>query len=59
VPFTDRAGSPRPAGSVRVDVARVLAADGLLSRPPAAVDSSLALLGWLDDLLDWTGKLVP
>jgi hypothetical protein len=59
VPFRSRAGDVRPTGTAAVDFGRLLAADTLLSRPPAAIDSSLSLLGWLDDLLDWTSKLAP
>ena len=51
VEFRDQEGAVR--SSVGVDFARLLAADGLLSRPPACIDSSLALLSWLDDMVDW------
>lgn len=59
VPFRTRRGELRPAGGVAVDFGRVLAADTLISRPPAAIDRGLGLLGWLDELIDWTRKLVP
>ena len=56
VPFYSE-GQQRTPGEVSVDFARLLAADGLLSRPPTCVDSSLALLGWLDQTVDWLKRL--
>ena len=43
----------------QVDFDRLLAADTLVSRPPAAVSNTLSLLGWLDERLDWVTKLLP
>lgn len=52
-----------PDGTLRsdanVDFARVLAADSLLSRPPTSVSSNLALLGWLDQTIDWVNRILP
>jgi len=58
VAFLDRQGRPRP-GPVGLDFDRALRADTLVSRPPAAVTSSLGLLGWLDDQLDWVSRFLP
>ncbi|MFC4786714.1 hypothetical protein ACT8ZV_19720 [Nocardioides sp. MAHUQ-72] len=58
VEFSRRDGSPR-AGPVTVDFERLLRADTLLSRPPASVGSTLSLLGWLDDRLDWVRTFLP
>jgi hypothetical protein len=52
-------GAPRERASVRVDFARVLASDTLVSRPPRTIASTVALLGWLDQTLDWVGRIVP
>lgn len=58
VELRDRAGRPRP-GPVAVDFDRLVAADTLISSPPAAVSNSLSLLGWLDDRLDWVNRFLP
>jgi hypothetical protein len=58
VTFHHRDGTPRP-GAAEVDWDRVLAADTLISDPPAAVSSTLSLLGWLDERIDWVGRALP
>lgn len=58
VEFRDRTGAPR-AGAVEVDFDRLLRADTLVSSPPTSITSNLALLGWLDDRLDWVTKFLP
>jgi hypothetical protein len=58
VVFRDRAGAPRQ-GPVMVDFERLLKADTLISDPPASVSSTLSLLGWLDDKLDWVNRFLP
>jgi hypothetical protein len=58
VQFTDRSGRPRD-GTVLVDFDRLVAADTLLTDPPAALTPTLALLGWLDERLDWTKRILP
>lgn len=58
VVFRDRDGTPRDGPAV-VDFDRLLAADTLLSDPPAAVSETLSLLGWLDERLDWVSALLP
>jgi hypothetical protein len=59
VPFSTQQGAPRPAGAVELDFARVLAADTLISRPPRSLTSTLDLIGWLDDTIDWVSRLLP
>jgi hypothetical protein len=60
VQFLHRDGTPRPPQTpVEVDFARLLRADTLLSNPPAAVSSTLGLLGWLDQRLDWVKMIFP
>ena len=58
VPFFDRQGRPR-ADPVEIDFERLLRADTLVSSPPTSVTSSLGLLGWLDDRLDWVTTFLP
>ena len=58
VEFRDRQGNPRP-DPVEIDFERLLRADTLLSGPPASVTSSLGLLGWLDEQLDWVTRFLP
>ena len=58
VEFLDRQGQPRP-GPVDVDFDRLLRADTLIGNPPASITSSLGLLGWLDDRLDWVTTFLP
>jgi hypothetical protein len=58
VEFRDRRGRPRP-DPVQVDFERLLAADTLVSDPPESVTSSLGLLGWLDERLDWVTRFLP
>ncbi len=58
VAFQTRDGRPRP-GPVTVDFERLLLADTLISSPPASVGSTLGLLGWLDQRLDWVSRFLP
>lgn len=51
VVFRSPSGEPKPAGSV--DFSRVVASDTLINRPPTSLSGNLAMLGWLDDKLDW------
>jgi hypothetical protein len=46
-------------GPVRVDFMRLIAADTLVASPPASLDADLKLLGWLDDTVDWVGRVLP
>lgn len=58
VEFRGRDGTPR-TDPVTVDWSRLVDADTLISDPPAAVSSTLSLLGWLDERLDWVDRLLP
>ena len=59
VRFTQRDGVTPRAGPVRVDFARLLMADTLVSHPAAVISPSLSLLGWVDDKLDWVRRILP
>jgi hypothetical protein len=56
VVFRDRGGDPRP-GPVKVNWARVIAVDTLVSRPPRSLSSDVALIGWLDERIDVLKRL--
>ena len=56
VEFRTPMGDVRPA-AVDVDWGRLIAADTLISAPPALLDDGLGLLGWLDQRLDWVRGL--
>ena len=58
VTFTHRDGTPRP-GPITLDWDRVLAADTLITNPPAAISPTLSLLGWLDERIDWVRRILP
>ncbi len=58
VAFGGTAGRRR-GGPVEVDFERLLQADTLVSNPPSTVLSTLELLSWLDQLTDWSSRLVP
>jgi hypothetical protein len=58
VNFTHRDGAPRP-GPITLDWDRVLAADTLITDPPAAISPTLSLLGWLDERIDWVRRILP
>ncbi|MEU4289147.1 hypothetical protein AB0E63_13090 [Kribbella sp. NPDC026596] len=58
VTFLGRDGQPRKAPVV-VDFDRLLLVDTLISQPPAAINNTLSLLGWLDERLDWVNKFLP
>jgi len=58
VEFRGQDGQVRP-DPVQIDFDRLLLADTLVSRPPAAITNTLSLLGWLDQRLDWVRKLLP
>ena len=58
VTFADRDGTPR-SGPIRVDFDRLVAADTLVSKPPAVISPTLGMLGWLDERLDWVKRILP
>jgi hypothetical protein len=51
-------GTARPS-PVTVDFGRLVAADTLISNPPTSVMSTLDLVGWLDQVLDWVHRILP
>lgn len=59
VPFTTQDGTTRAPASVAVDFGRVLASDTLIARPPRSFSSTLALIGWLDETVDWIDRVLP
>lgn len=59
VEFRTPLGVVRPPGSVDVDFARVLASDTLNTRPPQMLSSTLSLIGWLDETVDWIARFLP
>ena len=58
VTFTSRDGHPR-GEDIEVDFDRLVQADTLMSAPPASITHTLALLGWLDERLDWVNRILP
>jgi hypothetical protein len=59
VPFFTPDGAVRAPAAVGVDFARVLPSDTLITRPPRAFSSTLALLGWLDETVDLIDRVFP
>jgi hypothetical protein len=59
VPFFTQDGAVRAPESVDVDFGRVIASDSLLSRPPRALSSTVGLIGWLDETVDWVRRALP
>lgn len=55
VVFRDSSGRPR--ADVDVDFQRLIALDGLISRPPASLSSDVALIGWVDQRIDVLRRL--
>ncbi|MDQ3236639.1 MAG: hypothetical protein M3Q54_03750, partial [Actinomycetota bacterium] len=45
-------GQTTRTGPVRVDFGRLISRDTLISNPPRSITSDLALIGWLDEVLD-------
>lgn len=58
VAFRHPDGSPRP-GPVRVDMARLVRRDTLLTHPPGNVTSGLGVLGWADEVAGVFGVALP
>jgi hypothetical protein len=58
VPFFTQDGTARAPASVAVDFGRVLASDTLIARPPRGFSSTLALIGWLDETVDWIDRVL-
>ncbi len=51
-------GKTRRVGPVRVDFKRLIAHDTLIAHPPRSVSSDLRLIGWMDEKLDFFGRLL-
>lgn len=51
-------GTAPREGPVRVDFARLIARDTLISDPPTSLSSGLRLIGWIDEHLDWVQRLL-
>jgi hypothetical protein len=51
-------GKTERTGPVKVDFARLIANDTLISDPPASVSSDLRLIAWLDEKLDFVKRLM-
>lgn len=45
-------GRTKRIGPVRVDFGRLISRDTLISSPPRSITSDLALIGWIDEVLD-------
>lgn len=58
VEFPAADGSVRPPGTVDVDFDYVLTLDTLNTKPPSTIASTLSLLSWFDDKLDWVSRIV-
>jgi hypothetical protein len=59
VAFFTQDGAVRAPEAIDVDFGRVLASDSLLSCPPRAISSTLAVIGWLDETVDWVHRALP
>lgn len=58
VRFRHADGSPRDA-PVRVDMARLVRRDSLLTRPPGVIRSGLGVLSWADEVAGLFGAALP
>ena len=59
VTFYQRDGRTPRAGPVRVDFARLIRRDTLLTHPPTNVTAGLEALGWADETLDLFRRVLP
>lgn len=50
-------GAARTGEALDVDFERVLLLDTLVNDPPTAIASTLAVLGWFDERLDWARRI--
>ncbi|HEX2262777.1 MAG TPA: hypothetical protein VHH52_03315, partial [Pseudonocardiaceae bacterium] len=57
VTFNQPDGQTPRIGPIRVDFARLIRRDTLLTRPPANVTDGLRVLGWADEVLDVFGRI--
>jgi hypothetical protein len=59
VQFNTPDGQTPRIGPIRVDFARLIRRDTLLTRPPTNVTAGLEALGWADETLDLFRRIVP
>jgi hypothetical protein len=59
VVFYQRDGRTPRTGPIRVDFARLIRRDTLLTHPPTNVTAGLNVLGWADETLDLFRRVVP
>jgi hypothetical protein len=59
VVFYQRDGRTPRTGPIRVDFARLIRRDTLLTHPPTNVTAGLHVLGWADETLDLIRRAVP
>jgi hypothetical protein len=59
VTFYQRDGWTPRTGPVRVDFARLVRRDTLLTHPPTNITAGLDVLGWADETLDLFRRVVP
>lgn len=57
VEFLNAQGAPR-TDPVTVDFARLLLLDSLVRRPPQNITSTLDILGWADEKVDWVRRVL-
>jgi hypothetical protein len=58
VPFFREDGKTLRTSPVQVDFHRLIRRDTLISDPPRSVRSGLAVIGWLDEMLDIFGRIL-
>jgi len=58
VPFYLGDGSTLRTGPIRVDFKRLIQRDTLIADPPRSVSSDLKLIGWIDEKVDFFGRLL-
>jgi hypothetical protein len=59
VTFYQPDGRTPRQGPVRVDFARLIRRDTLLTHPPANLTAGLNVLGWADETLDVVRRVLP
>jgi len=59
VVFYQRDGQTPRIGPVRVDFARLIRRDTLLTHPPTNITAGLDVIGWADETLDLIRRVSP
>jgi hypothetical protein len=59
VRFNTPDGRTPRIGPIRVDFARLIRRDTLLTRPPTNLTAGLEALGWADETLDLIRRVLP